>query len=72
LYREFLVFVRSFDGVVRRMDLRVTGKSNWLGFRLRLEPQHMGAEQFTIAYQARAHDLAASQSTDRCEYGLFG
>ena len=72
LYQEFLVVVRSFDGVVRRMDLKVTGKSTWLGSQLKLESRHMSAEQFAIAYQGRAHQLAASKNTRRCEDGLFG
>ena len=71
LYREFLVVVRSFDGVVRRMDIKVTGKSTWFGSQLKLESRHMSAEQFAVAYQGRAHDLAASKNTRRCEDGLF-
>jgi hypothetical protein len=71
LYREFLVVVRSFDGVVRRMDLEVTGESTWSARSLKLESRHMSADQFTIAYRTRAHDLAASENTRRCEYGLF-
>lgn len=65
-YKVFLAVMRSYDGVVRTMQLTVTGKSSWSGGKLKITESYMPVEDFNYAYGTAAWSVASNENRAGC------
>jgi hypothetical protein len=65
-YKVFIVVARSYDGVVRRFILTVTGRDTWTGSPPRIIEPYMSPAGFDIAYGPAAWSVAASENAAGC------
>jgi hypothetical protein len=65
-YKVFIAVMRSYDGVVRRFQLTVSGQKSWTGTPARIIERHMTADQFFHAYGPAAWSVAASENQGGC------
>jgi hypothetical protein len=72
LYQSFYVIMRSGDGVVRTMNLRVTGKNSWRGESIRLRYRYMNATKFAVYTRVVATAYAQEQNSYGCKSGVLG
>ena len=49
-YKMFVAVMRSYDGVVRALNLTVTATKTWSGAQLRILDPYMSPSQFAAAY----------------------
>jgi hypothetical protein len=65
-YKVFITVARSYDGVVRRMQLTVTGRNSWRGSPLRIIEPYMSAADFNAAYGPAAWTVAMNENAACC------
>ena len=65
-YKVFIAVMRSYDGVVRRFQLTVTGHNTWQGTPVRILEQYMSAAEFNNAYGPAAWTVAAMENQGGC------
>jgi hypothetical protein len=66
MYKVFWAVMRSYDGVVRRMVLQVTGKTTWSGGKLQIIDQYMSPQQFANDYGNAAWVVAHLETNNGC------
>jgi hypothetical protein len=64
-YKVFTAVARSYDNIVRRFQLTVTGKDSWSGTPPRII-DHLSAAQFTATYGPAAWTVATSENQGGC------
>jgi hypothetical protein len=72
LYTTFYAIMRSYEGVVRTMTLRATGRDTWSGDKLVLRNRSMTASQFDSYDSAITKAAAAVIAKQGCRVGVFG
>jgi hypothetical protein len=65
-YKVFIAVVRSYDGVVRRLQLTVTGKTTWSGSNMKIIEQYMSAAEFANGYGSAAWSVASQENQGGC------
>ena len=65
-YKVFVAVVRSYDGVVRRFVLTVTGHHTWHGTKARIIEQYMTAAKFANGYGTAAWSVASAENRGGC------
>ena len=65
-YKVFIAVARCYDGVVRRMQLTVTGHNSWTGSPLRIIEPYMSAAEFNAAYGPAAWTVATNENAAGC------
>lgn len=65
-YKVFIAVMRSYDGVVRRFVLTVTGKNTWTGSPVRIIDSYMTASQFEATYGPAAWSVAEQENAAGC------
>jgi hypothetical protein len=65
-YKVFIAVMRSYDGVVRRFTLTVTGKNTWTGSPERILSNYMSASQFAAEFGPAAWGVASSENAAGC------
>lgn len=65
-YKVFIAVMRSYDGVVRRFQLTVTGRTSWTGTPARIIEQYMSADDFYYAYGPAAWSVARAENQAGC------
>ena len=65
-YKVFYAVMRSYDGVVREMQLTVTSHHTWSGSKLKIIDQKMSADRFVESYGSAAWSVAAQENQGGC------
>jgi len=65
-YKVFTAVMLSYDGVVRRLQLTVTGRTTWSGTQPVIIDRHMSSVQFELAYGPAAWIVAKSENAAGC------
>jgi hypothetical protein len=65
-YKVFIAVMRSYDGIVRRFQLTVTGRKSWTGTPARIIEHYMTADQFYYAYGSAAWSVATTENQGGC------
>jgi hypothetical protein len=65
-YKVFDAVMRSYDGVVREMQLTVTGKNTWSGSKMRIDDHSMSLAQFNDTYGPAAWAVASQENEGGC------
>jgi len=65
-YKVFDTVMRSGDGVVRYMQLTVTGKNSWSGGQMKILETNMPLAAFDNAYGTAAWSVAAKENQGGC------
>ena len=65
-YKVFIAVARSYDGVVRRMLLTVTGQHTWRGTKIKIIEQYMTAAEFANGYGSAAWSVASAENQGGC------
>ena len=65
-YKVFAVVARSYDGVVRRFQLTVTGRNTWSGSQVKIIEQYMSAAEFANGYGNAAWSVASAENRGGC------
>jgi hypothetical protein len=65
-YKVFIAVVRSYDGIVRRFQLTVTGHRTWSGTSARIIQHYMSPTQFVNGYGPAAWTVAAMENQRGC------
>ncbi len=65
-YKVFIAVARSYDGVVRRFQLTVTGHHTWRGTKAKIIEQYMSATEFANGYGNAAWSVASVENRGGC------
>jgi hypothetical protein len=65
-YKVFIAVMRSYDGVVRTLQLTVTGHHTWSGTKMKIIERGMSAAEFASSYGTAAWSVAREQNTGGC------
>ena len=65
-YKVFITVMRSNDGVVRSMQLTVTGHHTWSGSKMKLIEHYMSSAAFANAYGNVAWSVANLENQGGC------
>jgi hypothetical protein len=65
-YKVFAVVARSYNGVVRQLQLTVTGRNTWSGSKVKIIEQYMSAAEFTNRYGNAAWSAASQENRGGC------
>lgn len=65
-YKVFIALMRSFDGVVRSMQLTVTGHNTWSGSKLKIMEPYMSRAEFANGYGSAAWSVARQENAGGC------
>ena len=65
-YKVFVAVMRSYDGVVRSLQLTVTGHHTWSGSKMRIIDQHMSSAAFASGYGNVAWSVARQENGGGC------
>lgn len=65
-YKVFIAVARSYDGVVRRFQLTVTGHHTWSGGGLKIIDSGMSATDFVATYGPAAWSVASLENQGGC------
>jgi hypothetical protein len=65
-YKVFIALVRSYDGVVRRFQLTVTGRRTWRGVKFKVIEHYMTSADFGNGYGNAAWSVARIENQGGC------
>lgn len=65
-YKVFIAVIRSYDGVVRSMQLTVTGHKTWSGTKLKVIEHSMTDVGFANGYGNAAWSVARQENAGGC------
>jgi len=65
-YKVFYAVMRSYDGVVRFMQLTVTSKNSWSGGQMKIIDPYMPLAVFNYEYGGAAWSVASSENQEGC------
>jgi hypothetical protein len=65
-YKVFDTVMRSYDGVVRFMQLTVTGKHTWNGAQMKILDAYLPLAAFNYDFGTAAWSVAASENQGGC------
>jgi len=65
-YKVFATVMRSRDGVVRAMQMTVTGKHSWSGGKMKIIEPYMSLGDFNYRYGSAAWAVAVDQNEGGC------
>ena len=65
-YKVFWAVMRSYDGVVRLMQLTVTGHHSWSGSKMKIIEQYMSLSDYNGTYGPAAWGVAAQENAAGC------
>ncbi len=65
-YKVFWAVMRSYDGVVRLMQLTVTGHGSWSGSHMRIMDENMSLSRFIDTYGPTAWNVASVENQGGC------
>jgi hypothetical protein len=65
-FKVFIAVMRSYDGVVRELQLTVTGKSTWSGSKMEVLEHFMSLSEFNTNYGTAAWTVANTENQGGC------
>lgn len=65
-YKVFIAVMRSYDGVVRELQLTVTGKSTWSGSKMKILDGYLSLAAFNADFGPAAWSVANQENEGGC------